>query len=82
MPSSIRTQPGEDRHWRPRSPPTVAADPDEAPGPLSYSPQQTAKGREQNMVMRNGTETMPSATFASKVPRISNPMPKCQCIWF
>lgn len=60
------------------TPPTVAADPDEAPGPLSYSPQQTAIGREQNMVMRNGTETMPSATFASKVPRISNPMPKCQ----
>jgi len=42
---------------------------EETPGPLAYEPKVTETGREHEMRIMNGSETMKSATFASVVPR-------------
>ena len=45
---------------------------DVTPGPAAYNPVLTEKGKEFDMSVREGAETMQSAVFASKAPRIGD----------
>jgi len=48
---------------------------EETPGPLAYEPKVTETGRENDMAVRNGVETMKSAVFASATSRASIELP-------
>ena len=48
----------------------------ETPGPAAYTPQLTEVGKEFDMSVMQGAETMPMAVFQSKVARIGDILPK------
>ena len=58
--------------------PTRGATVTNGPGPAAYTPQLTENGKEFDMHIRNGAETMQSSAFASKLPRIAESMPAAQ----
>jgi hypothetical protein len=55
--------------------PTNVAGIQATPGPAGYTPLLTETGREAEMSVRNGVETMPMAVFQSKVARIGDITP-------